>query len=284
MENYFRKYTVEIISIAVGITILLFSNLYIYDKIPFLQHVLNIIGGTVGSIPSIMRFYRKYTTAKQIEEQFIAFMRDLTEAIKSGMTLPTALKTCAKKSYYALTPFVRDLSSQIEWGIPFQKALEIFSNKTKNKTIRRSINTIIQTYKVGGKLDEIMSAVSKSLAEINKIKQERSASVHSQIVTSYLIFFIFIFILVILQTFLIPALSIPEAAQTVLPNVQIAPMTEVYTQSFLNFIIIQGFFAGLVTGKLAEGSLVAGTKHSLFLIAIGYAVFSLAIQFQIKLF
>ena len=104
---------------------------------------------------------------------------------------------------------------------------------------------------------------------------------HSQIITSYLIYFVFIFILVILQTFLIPALAgIPGSSG----SDAAASESIISTQSFINFILIQGFFAGLVTGKMAEGSVVAGLKHSILLITTGYTLFSFASQFQIVLF
>jgi flagellar protein FlaJ len=149
--------------------------------------------------------------------------------------------------------------------------------------IKRSIGTIIETYKVGGKISDTLKAIGQSLIEISKIKQERSASVQAQIVTSYLIFFVFIFILVVLQAFLIPALGSATVAGGFEEVPEETP-TELYSQTFVNFIIVQGFFAGLATGKMAEGSLVAGFKHSLVLIVIGYTVFSLLGQFQIKLF
>ncbi len=59
---------------------------------------------------------------------------------------------------------------------------------------------------------------------------------------------------------------------------------ELYTQTFINFILVQGFFAGLATGKMAEGSLMAGLKHSIVLIVIGYTIFSLLGQFEIAMF
>ena len=119
--------------------------------------------------------------------------------------------------------------------------------------------------------------------EINKIKAERSVSVQSQIFTSYLIYFVFIFILVILQSFLIPALT-PK------PNaIGMAAMSgagpEMFPPGlFINFIVIQGLFAGLATGKMAEGSIVAGAKHSIVLIVIGYSVFSVASKLEFNFF
>ncbi len=100
--------------------------------------------------------------------------------------------------------------------------------------------------------------------------------------TSYLIFFVFIFILVILQTFLLPALPSTTGTDVSDTGAEIPP--ELFAQTFINFIIVQGFFAGLATGKMAEGSLVAGFKHSLMLITIGYTIFSFLSQFQIRLF
>ena len=179
-----------------------------------------------------------------------------------------------------MNPLIKDLVAQVQWGVPFKKAIKIFSRKTKSLPIKRAVTTIIETYKIGGRISDTLQAVGASLLEIGKIKEERTASVHSQIITSYLIYFVFIFILVILQTFLIPALSDmpdPSGGEGMVSS-------DIYSGGFLNFIIIQGFFAGLVTGKMAEGSVVAGFKHSVLLITTGYTLFSFASQFQFNLF
>jgi flagellar protein FlaJ len=34
--------------------------------------------------------------------------------------------------------------------------------------------------------------------------------------------------------------------------------------------LVQGFFGGLVAGKMGEGSISAGLKHSLIMILLGY--------------
>ena len=38
---------------------------------------------------------------------------------------------------------------------------------------------------------------------------------------------------------------------------------------------IQGFFAGIAIGKMAEGTVIAGVKHALVLIVFGYTAFIL---------
>ena len=45
---------------------------------------------------------------------------------------------------------------------------------------------------------------------------------------------------------------------------------------FLMLALIQGFFAGLVIGKLSEGEVLSGFKHSLILMAISFFLMTLA--------
>jgi len=273
------KYIYEIASVIVGTTILMLNFFFIAETLPFMAPIMNVLGGLIAVVPPTWVFYSRYKRNKQIEQQFVIFIRELTDSINSGMTLPTALEHCSKKDYMALSPLINDMVAQVQWGVPFRKALKIFSGKTKSTPIKRAITTIVETYKVGGKVSDTLKAVGDSLIEIGKIKEERTASVHSQIITSYLIYFVFIFILVILQTFLIPALAMPE-----IQGGEAGAQSPISSDSFINFIMVQGFFAGLVTGKMAEGSIVAGFKHSILLITTGYTLFSFASQFQIRLF
>lgn len=272
------KYLHEVIFISIGAAILAFNMLFVLENFPFLFPVLNVIGGLTATAPPVWVLYSRYRTNKEMEQQFILFIRDISDSIKSGMTLPMALNHCSKRDYLSLTRHVKRMSAQIEWGIPFKKALTTFANKTRSIPIKRAIATTIATYNIGGKISDTLDAVSNSLITIDKIKKERTATVYSQIVTSYIIFFIFIFILVILQVFLIPNL-IQQGEEAITLSGEATPITspEIFNQGFTNFIIIQGFFAGLATGKMAEGSIVAGLKHSIFLIIIGYGIFSFAI-------
>lgn len=279
------KYISEIIFISIGIMILIINNFFISSIFAAIVPIINVIGGLIAVVPPLLVFYMRYRLNIEIEQQFILFVRDLTESINSGMTLPLALEHSLKKDYAALSPYIKKMSAQVNWGIPFKKVLGIFAKNVQSLPVKRAVRTIIQTYRVGGRIADTLNAVGKSLITIDKIRKERASSVQAQIITSYLIYFVFIFILVILQTFLIPALTAGET--TDLPGAiggGLLPASQLYTQSFINFIIIQGFFAGLVTGKMAEGSIVAGLKHSLLLIAVGYTIFSIIIQFEIKFF
>lgn len=273
------RYLQETVFISIGAAILAVNFLYVSSAIPFIFPILNIVGGLIATVPPVWLLYTRYKTGKEMEQQFIIYIRDISDSIKSGMTLPMALDHCAKRDYLGMTKHVKRLSAQIEWGIPFEKALKTFAEKTHSMSVRRAVATIIATYKIGGKISDTLDAVSKSLVTISKIRKERSATVYSQVVTSYIIFFVFIGILVILQVLIIPNMAQQgEDIFRLSKDMAPIPSPEIFSQSFTAFIVVQGFFAGLATGKMAEGSIVAGLKHSIFLIIAGYGVFSIVVS------
>jgi flagellar protein FlaJ len=278
------RYLFEAVSIAAGVIILALNNTLVAGSVPFLVPVLNVLGGIVLVVPPTLVFYTKYRTRREMEQRFIGFVLDLADSINSGMTLPMALEHCSKRDYASLTPLVSNLNAQVNWGITFKKALENFAKSTDSKPIRRSVRSIIESYKVGGRISDTLSSVSRSMISIEKLNDERKSSIYSQVVMLYLIFFVFIGILIIMQISLIPVLSPENMGSLSLTTPSIRIPAELYTETFIYFIIIQGFFAGLAIGKMAEGSVSAGLKHSVLLIIVGYALFSFAIQFQISFF
>jgi len=272
------KYFYELLFVIIGLFIIA-VNISLLSEVPLVFELVNLVGGLVAVFPSLLLFYSGFRKRRQVEEQFLVFISDLAESINSGMTLPLALQHISKRDYFALSPYVNSLAAQVDWGIPFQKALSIFAKKTRSLPVKRAVETITQTYKVGGKIADTLNAIGESLLTLEKIRKERTASVHSQIITSYIIFFVFMLILVILQIFLIPSM-LPQTMAGI-GGGAITPIQEIFSQSFINFIIVQGFFAGLVTGKMSEGSVLAGLKHSVLLITIGYTIFSIASQIEV---
>jgi len=50
---------------------------------------------------------------------------------------------------------------------------------------------------------------------------------------------------------------------------------EITKRIFFHMTVIQGLFGGLVAGKMGEGTISAGLKHSVILLTCGYVVFKL---------
>ena len=231
----------------------------------------------------LLDFVKENKRQKEIEVKFLEFTRALVQTTKSGISIPKGVVQIANEDYGALSPYVKKLAHQLEWGLTLHEALETFGKNTGNKLIAKSVSIVTEAEKSGGNMGDVLQAVMDSVFSIKKIKEERRASVYSQLVQGYIIYFVFIIIMLVLQIYLIPKIAVLGAdlqgglGSTGLvgessSQVSIDYLDEIFTW----LIVIQGLFAGLMVGKFTEGELKAGIKHAIFLAVAGYLILATA--------
>ena len=257
----FRK--LSIITISIGSVFLLFNFVYL-SSYPTLYAAVNMVAAVIIlGIPLLFK-YKEFMKVRKIEELFPKYLSDVAENISAGMTLPQAIRATASIEYGELTPYVKAMASKVSWGITFEKIMDDFAKKSGSKSMKRNVQTIIETHRSGGAMDTILKSVAQSLIELERVKKERSASVYAQMINGYLIYIVFLGVMIGLSSVLVPAFRLGDT----LPDLE-----NVFTEIFRALIVIQGFFAGMSIGKMAEGTLVAGIKHALVLVVVGYSAF-----------
>jgi len=267
-----RLMTITIVNAAIVIMIVILAY-FLFKDVTGLFSTILILAAIMFVIPiALVKYYDVWRT-KALEDFFPQFMRDLVEAIRSGMILPQAVKTVSENDYSHLNPYVKKLNAQLDWGIPFDKALIKFSKSTGSKLIGRIISTIIESHRFGGNLTDIFESVSTASIEIERLREERKLYINSQLITGYIIFFVFLVVIIGLQKFLVPTLTDVTVGEMTTGT---GDMVTQYNEIFRNLIILQGLFAGLVIGKMSEGAVVSGIKHSLLLLIVGILVYTLS--------
>ena len=270
----------------------------------FLFFPLIIVALTIAWSTYWLDFFVKNQQQKELEEKFPEFVRNLVGSVKSGMPMSQAIVHVSKNDYGSLTHHVRKLANQIEWAIPLHRALTTFANETRNRIIRRAVSTVIEAEQSGGDIEEVLESITNSLVEIKKIKEQRRASIQTQITQGYILFFVFLAVIVVIQNVLMPYISsinvtpIQQTEETIAtlttnpfpginakveisydsPERFIITMSDWFTSLngvFLMLSLIQGFFAGIVLGKMAEGDLMSGLKHSIILMTIAVLVITI---------
>jgi len=259
-------------AIISGVLILVF-NFLLFKNNERIFDLINIFSFLVISLPIFVYYYFEYVKRRHIEDMFAVFMRDFVENIRGGLTVPHAFKLLSKNNYRELTPYIKKMATQLDWGIPLEDVLIQFSKEVKSKNISRIISSVIESHRYGGNLADTFQALSQIAAEIDRLRKERKAYLQSQMMTGYIIFFVFLGVMAGLEKFLVPALinsaSIP--GQSTL-NVEAA---NEFKSLFRTLVVMQGFFAGIAIGKITEGSEIAGLKHSIFMMFIGGLVFTI---------
>ena len=258
-------------SLIAGVTIISVNFFFFQDLVQIFT-ILNLAGASLVLGPATLIKYKEYRNLREIESNFPNFLNDVVSGVESGMTLPQAIESTSRSDYGALSPYIKKMSSQIDWGIPFDQVLKSMAKKSRSRVLKRTVSTIIETHRSGGNISDVLKSVGESIREIEKIREERKSHVYSQILTGYVIYFVFLAVIIGLQKFLMPTLAFGGASE-----MGMGPTGEEleYKDIFQNLIIIQGFFSGLAIGKMSEGSILAGLKHLIVFIAIGFTAFTI---------
>ncbi|MBS3159328.1 type II secretion system F family protein [Candidatus Woesearchaeota archaeon] len=277
----FELKTKNYISIGVGFLIILLDFIFLFSfsspigPKTWVFNPLIVIAVLVSGSSFLIDFFAENKRQKEIELKFLEFVRNLVENVRSGVSIPRAIQQVATVDYGALNPYIVKLAHQLEWGYPLHDALNIFADDTKNMVIKRSVAIVIQAEKSGGDMAAVLEAVSQSVWEIKKVKEEQKSQAYGQVIQGYIIFFVFIVIMLVLQIYLIPKLTdiSGDLAQGLGGMTTMAPNTSSATDLkgiFIGAIFVQGLFAGLMIGKFSEGKFKNGVKHSLIMAIIGY--------------
>ncbi len=241
------------------------------QRIVFL--LLNIIGIVIIIGPILIIKYLEYSRQAELEEEFPNFLRDVVEGTRAGMPLPQAIQNTRDNNYGQLTPYVEEMGAKLEWGIPFERAVREFGRKTKSPIVQRAINTIVQTYQAGGDVAGVLEAVGNNLKEIRKLRKERQSQIYGEMITGYIIYFVFLAVLVVLIRFLLPSLTFSgDIGPLESSGLSADELIATYRSVFRFLVIVQSIFSGMVIGRLSEGELKAGAKHIAILLGIGYTV------------
>lgn len=265
--------------IAAVITIIV--NLIFLRKEKIFYFILGI-AVVIALLPFLVSFFIETEKEKEKEEMFLEFSRNLVESVKAGTPISRSIINAREKDYGSLAPHVNKLANQIALGIPVKDALETFALDVNSTTIRRAITLISEAEQAGGEIDTILESVAKSVSQTEKLKKERKAAIYTLVVQGYIIFFIFIIIMLVMEFKIIPmGAGLGFGEQGSLSDLNIGSVgmplgksmsAEELARPFFYLLLAQGFFAGLTIGKLAEGTLKAGIKHSFFLTVLAWLV------------
>jgi archaeal flagellar protein FlaJ len=251
--------------IGIGILGMLGSAfMFMGDKLLYFLLVIFLI---VGTLPFMITFLLSQSKQKENEEKFLAFVRDLVETVRSGTPISKAIINLRNRNYGTLTPHIKKLANQLSIGITLTVALNNFASDAKSKVISRAVGLISEAERAGGKIDSILESVSTSVNQIEQLRKERKAAVSNLVTQGYLIFFVFIIIMLVLEFKILPLVSDLGGTEGLAISVSSIDPDQ-FSMPLFVMLLVQSFFAGLVIGKISEGSIKNGFKHSFILLTL----------------
>ncbi|HEA46501.1 MAG TPA: hypothetical protein ENH99_01845 [Candidatus Pacearchaeota archaeon] len=262
----------------IGISLAVIIMSLFFMKTRFFFFIFGI-GVLIGAFPFVISVIKETRVSLEKEEMFLEFARNLVESVKTGTPIGKSILNVKDKPYGVLSENVKKLANQVGLGIPLNQALKTFANDVQNKTISRSLTLIGQAERSGGEIGGILESVTEAVNTADKLKKERKAAISTLVVQGYIIFMVFIVIILVLQFQILPLLSGLSTGGSggalglgSFGGGGEPISSEEISNSFLYLLLIQGFFSGLTIGKLSEGNIKSGIRHSFVLMFLSFMI------------
>ncbi len=229
-----------------------------------------VVAFSLSLLPYFVLRYVEIRELRAVERALPEFLRDIASSRRAGLTLPLAIKASTALDYGKLSQDVKKIYAQITWGIPLEKALVRFSERRPSKHIQRSISIIVEANRSGGEITSTLDAVANFSKMTREMEEELKGSMKVYTIIIYFSHLIFLGIIVMLINSLLTGMS-------TLPGMFAGGGLGEMKKVLFHMAIIQGGFTGLVAGKVGEGSIYDGVKHSIVLIVVSFLVFKLLV-------
>ena len=130
----------------------------------------------IGSIPAAIAhsYYEQRGTG--VEHDISNFMRDLTEARKTGASPENCMENLSGRNYGRFTPILETATRQIRWGLSFGVIYKTFKEKIKSWLALINIYLLVDAIEVGGGTPETLETLTHFSETLSSLEKEKKQS------------------------------------------------------------------------------------------------------------
>jgi len=218
------------------------------------------IATLVFALPPTIKYHKISRENRGIEKGITAFLRDYTEARKTGLAPEKAISELSRYNYGEFSKHLKRINWLIETGVPTREAINIFVRKTKSWLGKVYMYLLIETIDVGGATISTSEALASFASSTEAIEKEKKMTMTMAIGIPYVMVVMFLVVVEMLINML-GGMSLPFISNMEWQNI-------VLTLA----VMLNSVCAGFVTGKITEETAAAGFKHIFVMILICLAV------------
>jgi flagellar protein FlaJ len=243
--------------------------------LPQLQFIVDLLGMPLLtlicllliSVPPIFSYQKIAKTNFAAEDAMPSFLRDVTEARKTGLSPETCIIQASKRREYGSFSEVLGLiRNQIEWGVPLRSIFRNIGKRLKSWPVLVNFFVLIESIEVGGGSAtalEILTDYSEKSRDIEKTKRNMlKPYILLSFIWSVLLAFTMTTLTIIMDA--LNQMSIVGVTQNIVTAIQ--PTMGLFSAG----VIFQCWLSGFFMGKVSDGSFAAGFKYSAMLAIAAY--------------
>ncbi len=205
------------------------------------------------------------------QKDFADFLFELSELVRGGIDPSRALLTLSEGTTGSITKFVKTAAKQMQVGLTFEQAFQNLGNSIESDLAKRYADLVIQASYSGGSVANLIQKASIDMGTFLALDREKKSGLSQYTVVLYTGQVVMIALCAIMVVEFIPQIAqLSQIGAAGLGGLLgTSDLGDVNIErDFFFLVIINGFLGGLVIGKISEGKIKHGLKHSLVLILI----------------
>lgn len=253
-ENYPGGYNKPYIAFAAGIWMVP----VIVFVLPIPLPMFYTLGGALAAsclVPAIIHF-KEHRIRQSVEGNISNFLRNMTETLKTGLAPEKCIEALASTDHGGLTRHIKAMSTQISWGVPLDRVIRNFSDNVRGWLVKVVAFLLLEVVDVGGATVKTFSSLSDFVEKITSAEKEKKSLTRPYVFIPYIGAIMVIITTLMMISFITSQLGTGTSIVTTSTD-----LTDI-TTTILASAILQSWVMGFVAGKMGEGSIAAGFKHS----------------------
>lgn len=234
-------------------------------------YITVVAAPTIALAPTLIETERESRRKSHYEQDFADFLFELSELVRGGIDPSKAFLTLAQGEMGSITKFVKIAARQMAVGFTFEQALHNLGDQLGSDLAKRYIDLVIQASYSGGSVSNLIQQAAIDMGNFLTIDKEKKSGLSQYTVVLYMGQIILIVLAAILVVEFVPQLlDITKIGGSGLSGfLGTSDISNVPLERDLFFLVfLNGVFGGLVIGKISEGKIKAGLKHSVILALI----------------
>lgn len=234
---------------------------------PFGLPEVATIALVASTIPPAVQYHKISKINYNAEESIPAFIRDITESQKTGLSPEKSIVQATKrKGYGPFTKFLELIRSQIEWGIPLRRTFENLQKEIRSWFVVVNFAMMVETLEIGGNSIQSLEILSEYS------EKEREMQVNRRTLLKPYILLAFMWSALVAVTTTIVALT--TTMMTGMLSSDLSANAAIAMNDQLSIfsvgIIIQCWISGFFIGKISQGNFGAGFLNAALLALTAY--------------
>jgi flagellar protein FlaJ len=252
--------------------VLLFSvpaaTIYLTFLTPVIDTSAIFITFLIAALPYTIAYEFRSQKVGKIEAALPDFLKSLSSASRSGLTLPRALAVTSTSELGLLTDEIRRVHKDIQWGSSASEALARMEQRTGIcATAARATTLVRKASEADENISDVVDIIMNDVETQRVLRKERNTAMFIYRIVIIVSFVVFLFTAyVTIDSFLIAGVEPP-------PGITLMELK----LAFYHLLLINGVAAGLIAAQIGGGDLGGGLKYALAMALVVWIIFTLVI-------